>query len=142
MTVAGLPTVNAVLNAVTTGFLVAGLRFIRRGHKQAHRNCQLAAVVTSLLFLTSYLIYHASAGRTVFREPAWLRPWYLVLLASHTLLAALIVPLVLITLARALRGRFDRHKALARWTWPIWLYVSVTGVLIYLLLYWIFPQSA
>ncbi len=141
MSVAGLPTLNAVLNAVTTFFLVAGLRFIRRGRKQAHRNCQIAAVVTSSLFLTSYLVYHATAGRTVFREPAWLRPWYLALLASHTVLAALIVPLVLITLARALRGRFDRHKALARWTWPLWLYVSITGVLIYLILYRICPQG-
>jgi putative membrane protein len=142
MSLAGLPTLNAALNAVTTGFLVAGLWFIRRGRKQAHRNCQLAAVVTSTLFLVSYLTYHASAGRTVFRSPAWFRPWYLALLASHTLLAAVILPLVLITLSLALRGRFDRHKALARWTWPLWLYVSVTGVLIYLLLYWIFPQTA
>jgi putative membrane protein len=142
MALADLPTVNALLNATTTGLLVAGFYFIRRGRRTAHRNCMLAAVITSTLFLASYLVYHAHAGRTVFQSPAWFRPPYLVILASHTLLAAVIVPLVILTVGGALRGHFDRHKALARWTWPLWIYVSVTGVLIYLLLYWIFPQTA
>jgi uncharacterized membrane protein YozB (DUF420 family) len=101
----------------------------------------IAAFVTSTLFLICYLAYHAKAGRTVFKDPAWFRPWYLTLLLTHTVLAAVIVPLALITLSRALKQRFDRHKAIARWTWPIWMYVSVTGVVIYLLLYKIFPQG-
>ena len=100
----------------------------------------LSAFVTSTLFLVSYLVYHANAGRTVFREPQWFRPIYLALLLTHTVLAVVIVPLVLITLSRALRGRLESHKAIARWTWPIWMYVSETGVLIYFLLYQIYPQ--
>lgn len=140
MGIQDLPALNALLNSLTTVALVAGYAFIRSGHKMAHRRCMLTAVTTSTLFLTSYLIYHASAGRTVFREPAWFRPPYLALLLSHTLLAAVIVPWVIVTLSRALRGQFDRHKAIARWTWPLWIYVSVTGVLIYLVLYCVFPQ--
>ena len=100
-----------------------------------------AAVVTSTLFLISYLTYHAHAGRTVFKEPASFRPIYLTLLLTHTVLAVVIVPLVIVTLTRALRRRFDSHRKIARWTWPLWMYVSVTGVIIYLLLYKIFPQQ-
>jgi uncharacterized membrane protein YozB (DUF420 family) len=106
----------------------------------------VAAFAASILFLLSYLSYHGyngyvlHKGPTVFRNPPWFRPIYLALLLSHTLLAVLIVPLAIMTLRRALRGNFVRHRALARWTWPIWMYVSVTGVLIYLLLYRIFPQ--
>jgi uncharacterized membrane protein YozB (DUF420 family) len=137
-----LPLFNAVCNALTTALLLAGFAFIRAGRTSAHRNCMVAALLSSTLFLASYLVYHAYAGRTRFADPAWFRPIYLGILLSHTCLAAVIVPLVLVTVTRALRGHFDRHKALARWTWPLWIYVSVTGVVIYLLLYRIFPQHA
>lgn len=141
MSLADLPAVNATLNGVCAVFLLAGFRFIKQGRRIAHRNCMIAAVVTSALFLVSYLTYHFAVHTiTRFRDPAWFRPIYLAILLTHTVLAAVIVPLVLVTLSRALRQRFDRHKRIARWTWPIWLYVSVTGVGIYLLLYRIFPQ--
>ena len=100
----------------------------------------LSAVVTSTLFLVCYVVYHAKSGRTVFKDPTWFRPYYLSLLFTHTVLAVVIVPMVIITLSRALRERFDKHKRIARWTWPLWMYVSVTGVLIYFLLYQIYPQ--
>jgi putative membrane protein len=100
----------------------------------------LAALASSTLFLVCYLTYHAHAGRTVFREPAWFRPIYLTILFTHTVLAVTIVPLIVITARRALAQRFELHKKIARWTWPLWMYVSVTGVLIYYLLYHRFPQ--
>ncbi|MCX8155426.1 MAG: DUF420 domain-containing protein [Verrucomicrobiae bacterium] len=135
-----LPTLNACLNTLATVFLLAGYRAIRRQRPQVHRACMLLALLASTAFLISYLIYHAQAPRTVFREPAWFRPIYLGILLTHTVLAAVIVPLVLATLWRALKGRFEAHRRLARWTLPLWLYVSVTGVLIYYLLYVKFPQ--
>ncbi len=140
MSVQDLPWVNALLNATSAVLVVRGLWLIRRGRSQAHRICMLAAVIVSALFLVSYLYYHAHAGRTVFRDPEWFRPLYLAILLSHTVLAAAIVPMVLITVTLALRNRWEAHKRWARWTWPVWLYVSVTGVGIYLLLYQIFPQ--
>ena len=141
-----LPLVNAGLNGLSTLLLTAGFVFIKRGNKIAHRNCMLAALVTSTLFLVCYLTYHYQMkqvygeAHTRFLEPAWFRPIYLAILFTHLLGAFAIVPLVLITLTRALRERFDAHKRIARWTWPVWMYVSVTGVVIYLLLYQIFPQ--
>jgi putative membrane protein len=136
-----LPAVNATLNALSAVFLFAGYVFVRRGHRVAHRNCMVSALVTSVLFLASYLTYHLTVKAvTRFLEPAWFRPIYLGILLTHTVLAAGIVPLVLLTVFRALRQQFDRHKAIARWTWPLWMYVSVTGVMIYFLLYRIFPQ--
>src|SRR2546428_9591707 len=135
-----LTAINATLNGLSAIFLIAGFRFIRRKNVPAHHRCMLSAVVTSTLFLTCYIIYHAHAGRTVFREPQWFRPIYLTLLFTHTVLAVTIVPMVIITLSRALRQQFDLHKKIARWTWPLWMYVSVTGVVIYLLLYKKFPQ--
>ena len=141
MTLADLPVVNAGLNMLSTLFLTAGYILIRRGRQGAHRNCMIGALICSTAFLAGYLIYHAGAGRTVFRDPAWFRPIYLSLLLTHTVLAVVILPLVIMTVVRAIRGQFDRHKSIARWTWPAWLYVSVTGVLIYLLLYQIFPQG-
>jgi uncharacterized membrane protein YozB (DUF420 family) len=146
MSVADLPAVNATLNGLSAILLWAGYYFIRRKNREAHRNCMIAAFVTSTLFLACYLTYHGylayylHRGPTVFRDPAWFRPIYLGILLTHTLLAMVIVPLVLVTLQRALRARFELHKRIARWTWPLWMYVSVTGVLIYLLLYRIFPQ--
>lgn len=141
MTLSDLPAVNACLNGLSTILLTLGFVFIKRGHRLAHRNCMIGACATSLLFLICYLIYHYQAGRTVFTHPAWFRPIYLAILLTHTVLAVVILPLVLLTLVRAFAGQFDRHKKVARWTWPIWMYVSVTGVAIYLLLYHIFPQK-
>jgi putative membrane protein len=147
VTLADLPAVNAGLNALSAAFLGAGYYLIRRGNRAAHRNCMIAAFAASVLFLACYLTYHTylayclHKGPTVFRNPAWFRPIYLLILLTHTVLAVVIVPLALITLWRAWRERFDRHKKIARWTWPLWMYVSVTGVLIYLLLYQIFPQQ-
>ena len=140
MNLSDLPAVNACLNGLSAVFLTAGYVFIKRKNQRAHRNCMVSAFVTSTVFLICYLIYHFNAGRTVFKKPEWFRPVYLTILISHTLLAVAIVPLVLVTLRRAIKQRFELHKKIARWTWPIWMYVSVTGVLIYLLLYQIFPQ--
>ncbi len=141
MSYENLPAVNAALNGSSAILLSLGLYHIKGKRTIAHRNCMLSACICSLLFLTSYITYHLHAGRTVFRNPEWFRSTYLVLLATHTVLAVAILPMVSITLIAALRGRFEGHKKIARWTWPIWMYVSVTGVVIYLLLYKIFPQQ-
>jgi putative membrane protein len=130
-----LPAVNASLNGACTVLLVAGYSFIRRRKIQLHRACMIAAVACSTVFLALYLYFHAHAGVIRFSGQGWIRPVYFMLLVSHTILAVAIVPLVLITLTRALRERFDRHRAIARWTLPLWLYVSVTGVIVYWLLY-------
>jgi uncharacterized membrane protein YozB (DUF420 family) len=130
-----LPRLNAFLNAICAVFLIAGLTFIRRKNIAAHRRCMVAAFTTSCLFLTSYLIYHAQVGSVRFQGQGWIRPVYFTILLTHTVLAAAIVPLVLVTLRRALRRDFIRHRRIARWTFPIWLYVSVTGIVIYWLLY-------
>lgn len=130
-----LPTLNALLNASSAVLIAAGIWFIHRGHRRTHKRLMLSAVVTSSLFLISYLTYHAHAGSISFQAHGWPRTVYLSILASHTLLAAAVVPLVLVTVARALRGRFERHRSAARWTYPVWLYVSVTGVVIYVMLY-------
>jgi putative membrane protein len=141
LTLHDLPALNAVLNSLSAIFLVIAYRHIKRGNQISHRNFMIAALVTSTLFLTSYLIYHYYAGRTVFRDPAWFRPIYLTILITHTILAVVIVPMILMTVSRAMKKRFELHKKIARWTWPLWMYVSVTGVVIYLLLYQIFPQQ-
>jgi uncharacterized membrane protein YozB (DUF420 family) len=142
MTVHDLPAVNASLNGLSAVFLTAGFVFIKRGNKIAHRNCMISAFCTSVIFLACYLTYHASVKTvTHFVDPAWFRPIYLTILLTHTVLAVVIVPMILITLNRALRQKFDAHKKIARWTWPLWMYVSVTGVVVYLLLYQIFPQK-
>ena len=142
MTVHDLPAVNATLNGLSALLLAAGFVCIKRKQVAAHRACMIAAFSTSVLFLICYLTYHYLGGFTRFQNPAWFRPWYLLLLATHTILAVVIVPLILVTLYRALKERFDLHKKIARWTWPLWMYVSVTGVLVYLILYQIFPQTA
>jgi uncharacterized membrane protein YozB (DUF420 family) len=142
-----LPAVNASLNGLSAVFLTAGFVFIKRGNKIAHRNCMIAAFVTSILFLACYLTYHTwlavvlHQGPTRFLEPQWFRPIYLAILLTHTVLAMVIVPMILITLNRARLQRFELHKKIARWTWPLWMYVSVTGVVVYLLLYQIYPQT-
>ena len=134
------PTINASLNGASAVLLVAAHGMIKRGRLNAHRALMLAAVATSTLFLISYLYYHAHVGSYHFRGHGWSRPLYFTILTSHTILAVTIVPLVIITLSRALRERFDRHRAIARWTYPLWLYVSVTGVVIYFMLYRIFTE--
>lgn len=136
-----LPTLNALLNATSAVLLIAGYLCIRRRKVTGHKICMLSAFVTSSLFLTSYLILRYYAGMTRFPGQGWIRPVYFTILTSHTVLAAGIVPLVLITLSRALRGRFDRHARIARWTLPLWLYVSVTGVLVYWILYRLYPHG-
>jgi len=141
MSFSDLPAVNATLNGLSAVLLAFGYYFIRRRNQAAHMKCMIAAFVTSTIFLACYLTYHFKAGRTVFKNPEWFRPIYLTLLFTHTILAVTIVPMVLITLNRALKLRFERHKMIARWTWPLWMYVSVTGVIIYWLLYIKFPQT-
>jgi len=142
MTVHDLPAVNATLNGLSAVFLTAGFVFIKRGHRLAHRNCMITAFGTSVVFLACYLTYHATVKTvTHFVDPAWFKPVYLAILLTHTVLAAAIVPLILLTLWRAKKVDFAAHKKIARWTWPLWLYVSVTGVVIYLLLYRVFPQQ-
>ena len=135
-----LPTLNAVLNATSGILLTIGYVFIRRRNVQAHRACMIAALVSSSLFLISYLFYHYHAGTTRFAGAGAARAIYFVILTTHTILAAVIVPFVLVTVTRALRGRFDRHRSVARWTLPMWLYVSVTGVIVYLMLYHLYPS--
>lgn len=147
MTFTDLPAVNACLNGLSAVLLTTGFIFIKRDNKIAHRNCMIAALVTSTVFLACYLTYHYKMkqvygeAHTKFLDPAWFRPIYLAILFTHLLGAFAIVPLVIMTTSRALRERFDAHKKIARWTWPIWMYVSVTGVVIYLLLYQIYPQA-
>jgi putative membrane protein len=147
MTIHDLPAVNATLNGLSAVFLALGFFFIKRGNKIAHRNCMITAFCTSVIFLGCYLTYHGwlalvlHQGPTRFLNPLWFRPYYLVLLGTHTILAIVIVPMILITLWRAKKERFELHKKIARWTWPLWMYVSVTGVVIYWLLYIKFPQK-
>jgi uncharacterized membrane protein YozB (DUF420 family) len=136
-----LPHVNAILNSTSALLLIAGFRFIRRGNIQAHRTCQITAVSTSTLFLISYLTYHYYHGATKFAGQGLARPLYFTILLTHTILAVVIVPLILVTLYRAARGDFFRHRRIARWTLPLWLYVSVTGVIVYLMLYHIYPST-
>lgn len=130
-----LPALNASLNSAVSVLLVTGWWLIRRHRVSAHRACMLAAVVLSTAFLVSYLVYHYQVGSVPFQGTGGVRRLYFTILISHTLLAATVPFLVAVTLVRALRARFDRHRRIARWTLPIWLYVSVTGVVVYLMLY-------
>ena len=129
------PVINASLNGASTILLLVGHWFMHQRRIAAHRTTMITAVITSTLFLTSYLYYHAHVGSVHFQGTGWSRPVYFSILISHVTLAAAIVPLVIMTLTRALRERFDRHRAIARWAYPLWLYVSVTGVLVYFMLY-------
>jgi uncharacterized membrane protein YozB (DUF420 family) len=135
VTLADLPTVNAALNGASALLVVTGYAAIRRRRIALHRACMLAAVATSILFLVCYLVHHARVGSVPYRGAGVARAAYFAILLSHTVLAAAVVPLVAVTVARALRSRFEAHVRLARWTLPIWLYVSVTGVVVYLMLY-------
>jgi uncharacterized membrane protein YozB (DUF420 family) len=135
ISIAQLPTLNAALNTLSAVLLFAGYRFIRAKNRNAHRLCMLSAFASSICFLISYLIYHYHVGSVPFKSQGWVRPIYFTILLTHTILAAAVVPLALITLTRALHERFDAHRRIARWAFPIWLYVSVTGVVVYLMLY-------
>ncbi len=135
MALTDLPTLNALLNTLATALLISGYVMIRRGKVEIHRGCMLAAFATSTLFLISYLVYHANVGSVAFTGQGAVRTLYFTILISHVILAALVPPLALITLTHGLRKRFDRHRRIARWTLPVWLYVSVTGVIVYAMLY-------
>ena len=135
MTVSDLPAVNAMLNATAAVLLAIGWVLIRRGEIARHRAFMIAACATSVLFLASYLTYHAQVGSVRFTKQGPIRAVYFTILLTHTVLAAAIVPMVLVTLSRGLRARYDRHRRIARWTLPLWMYVSVTGVVVYLMLY-------
>ena len=136
-----LPAVNAALNGTCTLLLTVGYFFIRRRKVTAHKACMASAFVTSTLFLISYLTYHYHVGSRPFGGQGAIRSVYFTILISHTILAVAIVPLALVTVYRALKGRFDRHVRIARWTLPLWLYVSITGVIVYLMLYHLYPPS-
>lgn len=135
MTISDLPALNATLNATSAVLLATGWVLIKRGHWTAHRAVMIAAFSTSVVFLISYLTYHAHVGSVRFTKPGAIRTVYFTILLTHTILAVVIVPMVLVTLSRGLSKRFDRHRAIARWTFPLWMYVSVTGVVVYLMLY-------
>jgi uncharacterized membrane protein YozB (DUF420 family) len=136
-----LPALNATLNAVSAALICTGLVLIKQGRRQAHRNAMLGAVTSSTLFLASYLYYHFHAGTTRFQGTGIARTVYFAILGSHTVLAAAVPLLVAISVTLALRGRYDRHRAWARWTAPIWLYVSVTGIAVYVMLYHLYPSA-
>ena len=135
MTVHDLPAVNASLNAASGILLVIGYALIRARRIELHRKCMIAAFVMSSLFLICYVIYHAQVGSVRFTRQGFVRPLYFTILITHVTLAALVLPLAIVTLSRGLKARYDRHRRIARWTFPIWLYVSATGVVVYVLLY-------
>jgi len=130
---------NATLNGTSAILLAAGYAAIRTGKREAHKRFMISAFVVSCVFLASYLVYHYRVGHVVFQAQGWIRPVYFVLLVSHTILAIAIVPLILITLRRGLAGNFARHKVIAKWTLPLWFYVCVTGVIVYWMLYQLYP---
>jgi uncharacterized membrane protein YozB (DUF420 family) len=141
MSLSDLPLLNAILNSTCTVFLLLGFYFIKQKNRVAHKRMMLAAVTSSILFLTSYLIYHYNVGSVKFTAQGTVRTVYFTILISHSILAASLLYFVPVTLVRALRERFDKHKRLARWTLPIWLYVSATGVIVYLMLYRLYPPT-
>ena len=135
ISISDLPTLNAALNGTSAVLLALGYLFIRRKKVDLHKAYMVSAFVTSTLFLVSYLIYHYHAGSKPFPGEGWTRPVYFAILISHVILATVTLPLSIVTLARGVRGRFEKHRSIARWALPIWLYVSVTGVVVYLMLY-------
>ena len=135
LTVRDLPTLNAILNFTSAVLLTAGGYFIKKRRIDAHKRCMIAALFVSMAFLTSYLIYHSQVGSVPFEGQGWIRPVYYFILITHVILAVVILPLVLRTAYLGFRARFDKHVPIARWTFPLWMYVSVTGVIVYLMLY-------
>ncbi|MBL8189013.1 MAG: DUF420 domain-containing protein [Acidobacteria bacterium] len=139
MSITDLPTLNAILNSISAILLAVGYLFIKQKNRNAHRLCMVSAFATSTLFLISYLVYHFNVGSVKFQGQGAIRTVYFAILLTHTVLAAAIVPMIFVTLARALKGNFSQHRKIARWTLPMWLYVSVTGVVVYLMLYHLYP---
>ncbi len=135
MGVTDLPTLNAALNLVSATFLTFGYRHIRKSNQRLHKRFMISALVSSALFLTSYLIYHYYVGSVPYPHYDWTRPLYFAVLIPHVVLAALMTPFILVMVWWALRGSFEKHKKLARWVWPVWMFVSVSGVMVYLMLY-------
>lgn len=135
------PALNATLNGTSAVLLLSGRTLIKQGKVAAHRACMISAVVASAMFLSCYLFFHFEVGNVRFLGQGWSRPVYFSILISHVTLAIVIVPLAIITLSRGLRARYVAHRAIARWTWPLWMYVSVTGVIVYFMLYQWFPHS-
>ena len=144
MSVSDLPALNATLNSISTLLLAAGFVFIKSERKTAHRNCMVGAFIVSCIFLVCYVLHKilVQGVHTPFGGEGFWRAFYYGMLISHIILAIAIVPLILVTMAHAIKGRFERHRAWARWTFPLWFYVSVTGVLIYFMLYEWFPKAA
>lgn len=138
-TAALLPHVNAVLNGISTVLLLIGFILIKSGRKEAHRKAMTAAIVVSAIFLVSYLTYHFTAPIFVFPGTGWAVPAYYTLLISHVVLATVVSPMVILTAWRAFHGQFDQHKAIARWTWPVWMFVTISGVAVYAVLYHVYP---
>ena len=136
-----LPTINAILNGLSAVFLVIGYVHIRSGKPFKHKIFMIGAFSISVVFLICYLIYHYQVGSVGFKGQGFIRPIYFIILISHTILAALVPPLAIIALYRAFKGQFAKHKKIARWTFPIWLYVSITGVMVYLMLYVFYPSA-
>jgi putative membrane protein len=130
-----LPAINATLNLTSAVLLGTGYYFIRRRNIPAHKTCMVGALIASTVFLTSYLIYHYNVGNVLFTKQGWIRPVYFFILIPHVVLAIVILPFILRTAYLGLTSRFDKHRRIARWTFPVWMYVSVTGVLVYLMLY-------
>ena len=141
MTVHSLPAVNATLNGISTILIITGWVMIRFERKYAHASCMLGAIVTSSAFLACYLYYHFHVGHVVFTQPGWPKALYFLILFTHLPLALAVLPLIVLTVTLALQQRFDAHKRMACWTLPVWLYVSVTGVLVYMMLYVWFPSA-
>jgi len=131
----GLPTINALLNATAACLLIWGFVMIKLGRRKVHKRIMLSALVVTLAFLTTYLIYHAQVGSVPYPHHDWTRTLYFAILIPHVTMAALVVPFIVALVTFALRGRFDRHRRLARWVWPVWMFVSVSGVAVYLMLY-------
>jgi uncharacterized membrane protein YozB (DUF420 family) len=135
------PALNASLNGTSAVLLLTGRILIAKRRMAAHRVCMIAAVAASALFLICYLFFHWKVGNILFLGQGWARPVYFAILISHVTLAIVIVPMTIVTLSRGLKARYDKHRAIARWTWPLWMYVSVTGVIVYFMLYRWFPHS-
>lgn len=141
MSLRDLPTLNALLNATSAALLMLGVKQIYAKNVEAHKRFMVSAFLVSTLFLVSYLVYHFNVGSVGFTGTGWIRPVYFFILITHSVLAVLVPPMAIVTLYRAWRGDFERHRRIARWTYPVWLYVSLTGVMVYLLLYVFYPRA-
>lgn len=130
-----LPTVNAIFNAISATFLTFGYVNIKRGHRDTHRKFMIAALTSSALFLISYLIYHYGVGSVPYPHHDWTRPIYFAILIPHVILAALMTPFIIIAVTHALKGRFEKHQRIVRWLWPVWMFVSLSGIAVYAMLY-------